>query len=151
MKYEAMLTVAEERGLTVKEKDLWSYDGLIRGKNVAIRHGIQTSAEKAAVLAEEVAHDMVSVGNIINYSDGNNWKQEVKARTVGYDLMIGLDGIIHAHEAGCQNEYDIAEHLGCPVGYLREAIERYREIYGISRRHGDYTVFFEPALNVTKT
>ncbi len=150
MKYEVMLTVADKMGLTVKEKCLWGCDALIRGRNVAIRQGIPTSAEKAAVLAEEVGHKMTSAGNILDYSNQDNWKQEVKARTVGYDLMIGLDGIVMAYEAGCQNEYETAEYIGCPVTYLKEAINRYHEIYGLSQRCGDYIIFFEPTLNVVK-
>lgn len=150
-KYELMLTLAEERKLIVKEKDLWFYDGLIIGNKVAIRKRIRTDREKGCVLAEEIGHDMTSSGNILDYADPDSRKQEVKARTAGYDLMIGLDGIIEAYEAGCRGSYEIADYLDCTEEYLLAAVKRYHEIYGLYQRHGDYVIYFEPALNVIKT
>ena len=149
-KYENMLFIAADRRLNVKEKRLLYYDGLICGHNVAISDRLKTSAEKAGVLAEEIGHDATSAGDILNYADPNNFKQEVKARTYGYNLMISLDGIVDACKAGCQNAYETAEYLGCTEGYLREAIDRYRGIYGLGVKHNGYWISFEPSLTVRR-
>ena len=60
-----------------------------------------------------------------------NRKQELRARAYGYNLRIGLRGIVAAYESGCQNQYEIAEHLGVTEEYLIDALEYYRSKYGI--------------------
>lgn len=152
MKYEALLNLAEDKhGLTVKEKPLRYYDGLIMGKKVAIRQSIDTSAEKAGVLAEEIGHDATSVGNILDYGDPNNYKQEMKARTYGYKLTITPDALIDAYNAGCRNSFEIAEFLDVTEDYLIEAIERFRQIYGIYQKYKNYLIVYEPGLRVIKS
>ena len=56
MNYEALLTKADSHGLVVKEKDLLTYDGRIKGNRIAIRKTIGTQAEKSCVLSEELGH-----------------------------------------------------------------------------------------------
>lgn len=150
MGYDDLLLLTDAAGLTVKEKDLLAHDGLIYGRNIAIRRTIETSQQKACTLAEEIGHAATSAGDITDYSDPNNWRQETKARSFGYRLMIGLDGIIDACKAGCQTEHEAAEHFQCTVQYLREAISRFREIYGIKTEHNGYTIFFEPSISIQR-
>ena len=150
MGYDDLLLLTDAAGLTVKEKDLLAHDGLIYGRNIAIRRTIETSQQKACTLAEEIGHAATSVGDILNYTNPNNWKQEVKARTYGYGLMIGLDGIVDACKAGCQDEYEAADRLECTVQYLREAVSRFREIYGIKTEYKGYIIFFEPNLRIQR-
>ena len=149
-KYEQLLSLADKNNLIVREKDLLYYDGLIIDEKITIRQTIDTSQEKAGVLAEEIGHAATSVGNILDYTNPNNWKQEVKARTYGYGLMIGLDGIVDACKAGCQDEYEAADRLECTVQYLREAVSRFREIYGIKTEYKGYIIFFEPNLRIQR-
>lgn len=54
--YEELLEEAREEGLVVKEKDLQSCDGRIKGNKIAIRKDIETTAEKADTLAEELIY-----------------------------------------------------------------------------------------------
>lgn len=102
MKYETLLDEAHNNGLIVKEKPLHSSNGRIKGNRIAIRENIDTSAEKACVLAEELGHHYTTVGNIIDLTDAQNRKQERQARLWAYNKQIGLTGIIRAFEAGCQ-------------------------------------------------
>ena len=151
MKYEKLLDLAEEKyGLTVKEKPLRYYDGLIRGKKVAIRKDLKTTRRKAEILSEEIGHAATSTGDITDYSCPNNWKQEVCARTVGYRLMISPDDLIEAYNAGCVNCFEISEFLEVSEDYLKEAIERFRQIYGVYQKHGNYVIVYEPCLGVIK-
>ena len=148
-RYEALLDEACEEGLIVREKPLQSSNGRIKGKRIAIRKDL-TSTEKACVLAEELGHHETSVGNIIDMSFSWNRKQEQQARLNGYNRMIGLLGIIKAYEAGCQNQYEIAEFLNVTEEYLLECIECYRNKYGTMKNIDNYTIYFIPNLVVMK-
>lgn len=144
MTYEQLLTTADQKGLLVKEKPLVQHDGLLSGRRIAIRKDIKTQAEKSCVLAEELGHHYTSSGNILDQNDIMNRKQEYRARFYGYNLKIGLTGLIRAYEAGCRNIFEMAEFLDCTEEYLREAIQCYRSKYGICVAVDNYIIYFEP-------
>ena len=103
MNYEQLLTVADRDGLLVKEQPLQVHDGLISGKRIAIRKGIQTQTEKSCVLAEEIGHYRTSTGDILDQSKAENRKQELHARMWAYNKLIGLTGIIRCYEHRCHS------------------------------------------------
>lgn len=144
MTYEQLLTVADQNDLTVKEHPLADHDGLLKGKRIAIRKDIETQAEKSCVLAEELGHHYTSSGDILDQTDVMNQKQEYRARLYGYNLKIGLTGLIRAYEAGCRNLYEMAEFLNATEEYLREAIQCYRSKYGVCAAVDNYVIYFEP-------
>ena len=78
--------------------------GLYCDGTVAIRDNIDTTAEKACVLAEELGHHYTSVGNIIDMEYTGNRKQERQARLWGYNRSIGLLGLFRAYEHGCKDK-----------------------------------------------
>lgn len=127
-----------------------SLKGIYIDGNVAINTSVSNRAEKTCILAEELGHHYTSVGNILDQSDPDNRKQERKARLWGYDRLIGLSGIIRAFEYGCRNCYEMADYLGVTEIYLKECIDCYRKKYGISKKIGNYIIYFEPALTVGK-
>ena len=127
-----------------------SLKGIYIDGNVAINTSVSNRAEKTCILAEELGHHYTSVGNILDQSDPDNRKQERKARLWGYDRLIGLSGIIRAFEYGCRNCYEMADYLGVTDVYLKECIDCYRKKYGISKKIGNYIIYFEPALTVGK-
>ena len=144
MTYEQLLTAADQNGLLVKEKKLAKHDGLLKGKRIAIRKDIETQAEKSCVLAEEIGHDRTSYGDILDQNDIMNRKQEYRARLYGYNLKVGLTGLIGAYEAGCRNLYEMAEFLDATEEYLREAIQCYRSKYGVCTAIDNYVIYFKP-------
>ena len=144
MTYEQLLTTADQDGLLVKEKKLAKHDGLLNGRRIAIRKNIATQAEKSCVLAEELGHHYTSSGDILDQTDVMNQKQEYRARLYGYNLKIGLTGLIRAYEAGCRNLYEMAEFLDATEEYLREAIRCYRSKYGVCAAVDNYVIYFEP-------
>lgn len=150
MNYEALLKKADSHQLTVKEKPLRQHDGLIVGNKIAIRKDIETTTEKSCVLAEELGHHYTSSGNILDQSDTMNRKQEYRARLYGYNLKIGLMGIVQAYEHGCRNRYEMAEYLDCTEEYLTEALNCYRSKYGEFTRIDNYIIYFMPTLAVMK-
>ena len=151
MTYEQLLNTASENGLTVKEQPLIQHDGLIKGKRIAIRKDISTQAEKSCVLAEELGHHNTTVGDILDQTTVSNRKQEYRARLYGYNLKIGLMGIIRAYEAGCRNLYEMAEYLDTTEEYLKEALDCYHSIHGVYATLDNYIIFFEPSFTVMKT
>ena len=144
MTYEQLLTTADQDGLLVKEKKLAKHDGLLNGRRIAIRKNIATQAEKSCVLAEELGHHYTSSGDILDQTDIMNQKQEYRARLYGYNLKIGLTGLIRAYEAGCRNLYEMADFLDATEEYLKEAIQCYRSKYGVCTAIDNYVIYFEP-------
>lgn len=148
--YEALLEEACNEGLTVKEKPLKYNNGRIKGKRIAIRQDIETTTEKACVLAEELGHHYTTVDNIVELDTPYKCKQERQARLNGYNKMIGLIGLIKAYEYGCQSRHETAEFLGVTEEYLQEAVDCYRDKYGIGTMVDDYYIMFIPHLAVGK-
>lgn len=150
MNYEALLNEAYEEGLIVKEKPLQYNNGRIKGNRIAIRKDIETTTQKADVLAEELGHHFTSVGNILDLSDAQNRKQERQARLWAYNKRIGLYGLIRAYENGCNSRYEIAEFLEVTEEFLEDAIYCYREKYGVYTCIDNYMISFIPQLAVSK-
>lgn len=150
MDYEALLAESDRAGLVVKEKPLRNNNGRVKGNKIAIRQDINTSAEKACVLAEELGHYHTSVGRILNQSDAENRKQELRAREWAYDRQIGLIGIVNSFRAGCQTFSEMAEFLEVTEQFLKEALERYRQKYGVYTTVDNYIIYFEPRLAVAE-
>lgn len=147
--YEILLSEAEKNGLTVKEKPLKYNNGRIKGSRVAIRKDINTSMEKACVLAEELGHHYTTYGNILEQDNTSNRKQELRARIWGYDRQIGLIGIIECYKHHCRSLYEMAEYLQVTEEYLKEALECYSRKYGENLVTIDnYSIRFVPSLQV---
>lgn len=117
---------------------------------IAIRNNIDTTTEKACVLAEELGHHHTSVGNILDLEDISNRKQERQARLWAYNKQIGLRGLIDAYEHGCQSRYEIAEYLEVTDEFLADCIECYRQKYGIGTTVDNYYIMFIPNLTIGK-
>lgn len=150
MTYEELLKEADTEGLIVKEKNIPGYGGRIYKNRVAIHSGINTSVEKACVLAEELGHYYTSAGDILDLYDVRNRKQELKARMWAYNYQIGLIGLVKAFEHGCRNLNETAEYLDVTEPFLAEALRRYRQKYGLYTILDNYIIYFEPNLRIGK-
>lgn len=150
MSYEELLIESEKNGLIIKELQLTSSNGRIKGKRIAIRQNIPTLAEKACVLAEELGHFYTGSGNILDQSVTRNKKAELAGRIWAYNKQIGLSGIIRGYHAKCENNYELAEYLGVTEEFLEEALSYYRNKYGTCVESDGHTITFEPHLSVTK-
>lgn len=150
MTYEELLDKADSENLIVKEKNIPGYGGRIFKNRIAIHRGLKSTAEKSCVLAEELGHYYTSSGDILDQSKTENRKQEYRARLYGYNIRIGLMGIVQAYEHGFQSRYDIAEYLDVTEEYLDECVGCYREKYGICATIDNYVVYFIPTLAVCR-
>lgn len=144
MTYEELLTLSDSENLIVKEKEIPGYGGRIYKNRIAINRSLPTQAEKSCVLAEELGHHYTTVGNILDQTDVMNRKQEYRARLYGYNLKIGLRGLIQAVESGCRNLYEMAEFLDATEEYLAEAIQCYHSKYGKCVAVDNFIIYFEP-------
>ncbi len=102
------------------------------------------------MLAEELGHHYTTSGEILDMRDIQNRKQEYRARLYGYNIQVGLMGLIRAYENGCRNLYEIAEYLGVSEKYLSEAIDCYKSKYGELAQVDNYVICFVPTLAVVK-
>lgn len=149
MTYDELLKESDNLGLIVKEANLTTRKGYCYGNRIAIKNNLSTY-EKACVLAEELGHYHTTVGNISNQDNMNNRKQELVARKWGYNKKIGLMGLIKAFEYGCLDLFEVADYLKVTPEYLNEAIDYYRNRYGVMYRVDDYIIYFIPKLYVGK-
>ncbi|MCI6395914.1 MAG: ImmA/IrrE family metallo-endopeptidase [[Clostridium] scindens] len=148
--YEELLEEVDDNGLIVREKPLSSSNGRIYKNRIAISNKLRTTTEKACVLSEELGHHYTSVGCILDQADSQNRKQERQARLWAYNKQIGLRGLIRAYEHGCRSRHEIAEFLEVTEEFLQNAIDCYRDKYGICASVDDYYIMFIPNLAVGK-
>ena len=111
---------------------------------IALSDSIETDAEKACILAEELGHHLTASGDILDQKNTGNRKQEQKGRAWAYDRLIGLSGIIRAYESGCRNRYEASDLLGVSEEMFQCAIDFYRQKYGLCVISGQYVIYFEP-------
>ena len=146
--YEQLLSSSDENIIVIEKQFKSKAKGLCKGNKIGISADIDASTEKACVLAEELGHHYTTVGNIVDMTDAQNRKQERQARLWAYNKQIGLAGIIRAFEAGCQDMHEIAEYLEVTEEFLHEAIECYRNKYGVFTTLDNYIIYFIPNLTI---
>lgn len=147
--YEKMEDAAARKGYAVYELPLEYTDGVCYGDTIGIREGM-TEREKNCVLAEEIAHVELTVGDIIRQSGTAAQKQERLARVAAYNRLIGLSGLASAFDAGCKTVFDSAEFLNVTEEFLLDALNYYRGKYGISTTYGNHIFFFEPHFSIIR-
>ncbi|MDD3140217.1 MAG: hypothetical protein PHX08_14745 [Lachnospiraceae bacterium] len=149
--YEKLVQEAEDDNVKVHNFRLAdNLPGLYVDGNVALDIGIETTDKRACVLAEELGHHHTTVGNILDLSDPQNAKQERHARLWAYNKRIGLIGIVNAFEHGCRSSHEIAEYLNVTDEFLYDAIECYRDKYGLYKEMDNYIIYFIPNLRIGK-
>lgn len=150
--YEELQQEAFDNNIILKEVYLKSNsDGLYKNNKIALNKGrLCNDREKACVLAEELGHHYTSCGNIINLNDIKNAKQEYRARAMAYEKLLGLNKLIEAFIVESQSKFDFIDHLGITESFFDDAIEFYKNKYGLSVKVGDYTIIFSPNLAIFK-
>ncbi|GAB1476251.1 ImmA/IrrE family metallo-endopeptidase [Bacillota bacterium] len=120
MKYEDLLMEAEQENISVAEKTFKSRaKGLCKGNRIGISQNIETTVEKACVLAEELGHYHTTVGDILEQDNIANAKQEHRARVWAYRKMIPFEALMRAMVSEQGRLDEVAEHLGVDEQFLR--------------------------------
>lgn len=92
-------------------------DGLNIGNEIIINSQI-SEEEQLQWLYEEIGHALTSEGNITNYGDRNNMRQEHEARMWGMKHHISFDSLADIPADEYENDYEAARDLGVQVDYL---------------------------------
>ena len=131
-KFEKLLQEAEDNNVKVYKFNLGDgeIEGLYMDGYIALSDKLQTTKQKACVLAEELGHHYTTVGNILDQNDMANSKQERAARGWAYTKLVPLENIRQAYGHGYIESYDIAEYLDVDEGFLKDSLEYYREKFG---------------------
>lgn len=141
--YNDLLIEADNNCLITKEKPLRANKGRIKGNRIAIKEDM-IEIEKKCVLAEELGHHYTTVGNIMDQTDTANRKQERRARIWAYHKLLSLNDLIDSYKCGCQNQFEIADHLNVTEEFLMDCLSYYKEKYGLYVRQDNYVIYFEP-------
>lgn len=149
--YEELQDIACNDGIEVVDDYPFNsdrIDGLYCDNVIAIASHLKNSSEKACVLAEELGHHYTAVGNIIDQSNDENRKQEIRGRVLAYNQLVGLTGLIDAYKNHCQNAHEVAEYLGVTDEFLFDTLEYYKSKYGCCKKVRNHIIFFEPTIAI---
>lgn len=151
MGYEDLINEIEKDGVEVIEmKFKGKAKGYYSDNIIAINSNNKSNAEKYSILAEEIGHHYTTYGNIADQKDIRNRKQEKRARSYAYEKLVGIVSLVNAFEKGIRDKYDLAEYLNVTDKFLEQAIQHYKEKYGVYYTIDNYIVYFEPSLSIMK-
>lgn len=142
-KYEEKLK--ENDNLSIIETDRLPdfQSGLYINGKIFIKDSI-SDFKKHEVLVEELAHQKLTYGNILDQSQFNNRKFENYARRYTFEAIISLKGIITAFKQGIHNLYELANFFEVTEDFVLDCIEHYKRKYGLRTLCDDYLIEFEP-------
>lgn len=134
--------------------------GIYRNKTIFLDRHLNT-VEKRVILSEEYSHHKTSVGNIIDYTNPENRKQEWKARRDSVERLVTLDQLVDCAKFGCHTKFECAEFLGVTEEFFEEVLVHYHNKYGtiyLYKNHififDDYSIYClnakEPEFNIIK-
>lgn len=151
MHYNKLLEEAEKENVEVVEKPLTGrLKGLYADNIISLNKNLETSAEKACVLAEELGHYRTSFGDILDQSNIKNRKQELRARRWAIDRLVCVEDFIDAFNEGVRGKNELAEFLGVTEKFIDAALNHFQNIYGYCITIENYTIHFNP-LSVYKS
>lgn len=93
--------------------------GYTVGNRITINDRLSES-EQYQWLFEELGHYQTSVGDISDYGDVENAKQEHLARNWGYKHFLSEKDIKRLKSNHPENDYEVADDLGMQLNYLHE-------------------------------
>lgn len=142
--YEELSKEVEEEKLDLIEMKMkGSSKGFYSDGVIAINKKL-SNTEKACVLAEELGHYYTSYGDILDQSNTNSRKQELKARRWGYERLVGIIDLVNAYKEGIRNRYELSEYLDVTEEFIDECLKYYKEKHGLHYEIDRYIVYFEP-------
>ncbi|GAA5416232.1 hypothetical protein Pryu01_01264 [Paraliobacillus ryukyuensis] len=147
--YECLQLEAAKLHIDVQEHHMkGKIKGLYSDNVIWINKRIKTQTEKACVLAEELGHHHMTVGDILDQSKIFNVKQEKLARKWAHQKLTPPELFIKAYKNGCRSRYEIAEYLNVTEEFLKESIKYFREKYGREIKIDDFTYLMLDPLGV---
>lgn len=105
-------------------------DGLTVKNQITVNSDIPEQ-QQFQWLLEEIGHVETSVGDISDYADHDNFKQEAEARRWGYTHALSKETIERLSKKNLETDYELADDLGVQVSYLHEV----GLVYGFNFKH----------------
>jgi len=122
-----------------------SIRGLYGDNVIWLNKNLLTRAETACALGEEMGHCKTTVGDILDQKDLRNRKQERRAREWSHDYLAPLEKFIEAFHDNVVGRYELSEYLGITEQVLQEAVDRYKDKYGLYVDLDErYTLWLDP-------
>lgn len=142
-KYEKLLDQVNSEIPVYEEnlQELVGAAGLYRNGKIYLEKS-KTMIEKAATLAEEYGHYKLTVGNILDYNNPKNWKEEWKARRYAIEALVSLDDLLKCALNGFHTKCECAEFLEVTTELIADSLVHYFTKYGTSHYHRNYQFFF---------
>ena len=141
--YEKLLAQYDDE-IIIEETNLKKgLSGLYLGEVILIEKRLN-SVNKLETLCEEIAHHLITYGDIRDQTKMLHRKFELKARRLGSELAISLDGLIDAFHHGVQNLYEMSQYFDVSEQYVLNALNNYKMKYGLDVYHKGYVIKFEP-------
>ena len=145
MKYEDLIKEVDKDKISFYENNkICELKGLYVNKTITINSNLETSAEKTCILAEELGHYHTSSGDILDQSKLCNRKQERLARAWGYKKLVTMTDLVNAYNDGVGSVHELADYLNITEEFVLNAIEYYREKYGLFCELDNYIIYFKP-------
>ncbi|EMG9622364.1 hypothetical protein V5420_001618 [Listeria monocytogenes] len=119
-------------------------------RNVVHLNPTLTEIEARCTIVEEAKHWKYTVGDITKYDSINDIKQEKFARRKAHNYLINLDDLVLCYELGITTYYEASIFLNVTEQFLLEAIENFREKYGLMYDTGKYIINFGPTIQIFK-
>ncbi|EKE4233848.1 hypothetical protein OUR18_002973 [Listeria monocytogenes] len=121
--------------------------GLIQNKVVHL-HPSLTESELRCTIIEEAMHWKYTVGDITNFNNIDNIKQEKFARRKSHEYLVNLQTLALCYDLGYRTYYEAATFLNVTEKFLIEVVENYREKYGLMYNNGNYIIHFGSTIQV---
>lgn len=147
--YEKLLDYAQSQGLCVKENHNFrdtSLDGFIYDDVIALSNRLETQADRACILAEEIAHFKVNAGDISNLNIQINRNREERARREATAFILPFMDIVRAVISLRDDAtyYNVAKELGVTESFLKESIAIYSRQFSGSFDYLGYHITISP-------
>lgn len=149
--YEELLIEYDNKVTIIEKKFKSKAKGLCKGNKIGISNELSTSVEKRCVLAEELGHIHLTVGDITNLNNVCNIKQEIIARRWGHSKILPLCKLTNAIKKGLCTKYELLEYLNVTEEFFDEAISHYKQKYGVSVNLKNYILILEPTFSIVNT
>ena len=114
---------------------------------IALNSTLETQAEQACTLAEELGHLNTSCGDLLtdpNVPTVTIRQQEERAKRWAYKILVSIKKLIQAYEAGVRTRQELVNYLEITDDFLEKSISFYKEKYGIYMKHGNYFIYLDP-------
>ena len=147
--FEALAASRPQLNIIISKKLPKFLGGLTFIRDIYINHNL-TEREKYEVLQEEFAHYDYTVGDIASGDSEADKKQEALARSKAMERTVTLDGLIHCYFSHAWSLEEVADYFGVTEKYVQQAIQNYRNKYGLVFQYNGYYFDLRSAINISK-